>query len=98
VKKPCANCTHPDPVRCQPGWPSSSLPIGTECPCDCHADGPPVCAGVEDRVPYYEVRAGRATCPVCGMTVSVVDDRDGSAFTVSDHWDTRRAAAAGGAS
>jgi hypothetical protein len=35
--KPCSNCTHPSAYVCQPGWPSGpELPVGEECPCECH--------------------------------------------------------------
>lgn len=44
-----------------------------------------VCKGSGQRVPYYDVRNGVATCPECRERVAVTDDRDGSVFTVKEH-------------
>lgn len=54
---------------------------------------PRTCEGVGRRVPYFDVLSGRrAACPVCGFVLQVIDDRDGSVFTVPDHLYTRRPA------
>ena len=45
---------------------------------------PPGCPGVGQRVAYYDVRGGRAACPVCGHVGAVQDDRDGSVFTFAE--------------
>lgn len=45
---------------------------------------PPGCPGVGRRVPYYDVKGGRAPCPVCGYVGAVLDDRDGSVFTFAE--------------
>lgn len=45
---------------------------------------PPGCPGVGQRVPYHDVRGGRAACPACGYVGAVQDDRDGSVFTFAE--------------
>lgn len=44
------------------------------------------CDGSGARVPYYDVSYTTTICPGCGQRKAVVDDRDGSVFSVAEHY------------